>query len=59
MYEILRFYDSPDYGLRISLDVEELIFHEISGTKTSQRVLQTIKISGLVRVKSKLLATLL
>lgn len=33
----------PDYGLRISLDVEELIFHEISGTKTSQRVLQTIK----------------
>ncbi len=33
----------PDYGLRISLDVEELVFHEISGTKASQRVLQTIQ----------------
>ena len=33
----------PDYGLRISLDVRELIYHEIAGTKASQRVLQTIQ----------------
>ena len=33
----------PDYGLRICLDLKELVLHEISGTKTSQRVLQTLQ----------------
>ena len=32
----------PDYGIRISLDVKELIFHEIAGTKAS-KVLQTLQ----------------
>ena len=33
----------PDYGIRISLDVKELIFHEIAGTKASRKVLQTLQ----------------
>ena len=33
----------PDYGIRISLDVKELIFHEVSGTKASRKVLQTLR----------------
>jgi hypothetical protein len=33
----------PDYGLRVALDVKELIFHEIAGTKASRKVLQTIQ----------------
>ena len=33
----------PDYGLRVALDVKELIFHEVAGTKASRKVLQTIQ----------------
>jgi len=33
----------PEYGLRIKLDLKELVLHEIAGTKTSQRVLNVIQ----------------
>lgn len=33
----------PEYGLRIALDLKELIYHEIAGTKASQKVFQTIQ----------------
>ncbi len=33
----------PEYGLRIRLDLKELILHEIAGTKSSQKVLNIIQ----------------